>query len=221
MTISRTYSTHRCPWHDYSKPGWYYLAYETRNSIKYFGDAVKLGDDQAACRLIVNDAIAMLPERYPEIRLDTARVWPSSVHLLVQVLKHRYPARCGNFKTYEEWWIHRRTMTIPLISGFFETHSSQAINLQYGSPGQCVWKNRYGDRILEDMDAVSLVREILSGDPDGRVVAMMWGQSRVSSVVSEPITLLQALNSVVRTTRWIRPFVLDTANLERYAKPRV
>jgi hypothetical protein len=216
--ISRTFSTRRCSWHDYSTPGWYYLEFRTRKGKVIFGDEEQPTADQAECRRKLYEIASAIPDRYPEARVDTLRVLPASAHLLVHVLTHRNQGCCLNFATYDDWWNHRRTMTVPLLAGFFETHSGISINELHGTPGQRVWEGRFGDRILEDEYAATLIRDVLRGDPEGRIATMLMNRNHkreCDTLTSWPMML----DTIVRTRDWIRPYIVDTTEREAYKPP--
>lgn len=218
MMISRTYSTHRCIWHDYSSPGWYYLEFRTRLGREIFGDGQDRNADQNECRSIVETVASTLPDRYPEARVDTITVLPASAHILLQVLTHRNIGHCQNFASYDEWWNHRRTMTVPLIAGYFETHTGISINTIHDTPGERVWERRFGDRILKDEYSVSLVRDLMRGDPDGRIAAMCFKSYRRGKS-NKPTLWSELLDALVRTRIWIPPFTYDPDLLASYKAP--
>jgi len=160
MTKNDQSSTKRHPDHDYSSPGWYHLTLHTHGRIDAFGSlgsgAMRLDE----CGAILGGVLDTLPERYPCARIDTVRILPDRVDLLVEIVTHRNPDGKKS-KNDPGWKKYRRTMTIPLLAGFLKTRSAIRINELRNTPGQPVWQRRYSDRVLRDKKQIAEVRSML------------------------------------------------------------
>jgi hypothetical protein len=155
-------------WHDYSSPGWYYLAFETRNRRELLGSShtIETGTILNANGEIVRAVIASTPERYPFYQTDSDFIEPNRVNLLIEIHQHRFPSRPEVFETREAWLHYRRIMGTSLIVGNIKMTSAREINTLNQSSGKSVWSDKYYDRVLYEEDVVAVVREALrKGQP--------------------------------------------------------
>jgi len=135
---------------DYSDPGVFFITICTHRGAHLFGTILngrmvtnQFGD-------IVWNVWRALPERFPQISIDTAIVMPDHFHGIVVV--HEALTKFGETEALAIPLTRgeRRKMTLPLIVGYFKMNSAKRINLKRGTEGSRVWQRNYFDRILRD-----------------------------------------------------------------------
>ncbi len=160
MTDSWGASTKRALWHDYSTPGWYHLTFHTYKHHELFSGLLSDSTEAQQHTEILQRVLVTVSEHYPCARIDTSRIQPSQLDLLIELMTHRNQVE-EPCQEYASWRYFRRTMTISLISGFVKMNSGYQINLLHKTNGQAVWQERYSDRFLKDEESVNEVRAML------------------------------------------------------------
>lgn len=175
---------------DYSDPGVYFITLCTKNRLPLFGNIV---NDTMRCSHfgdILWKIWRSLPERFPQIDVDTAIVMPDHFHGIIII--HEYHKVIPNFEmncrintAFSDFCtkndsillesdeshqqLPRRKMTLPLVVGYFKMNSAKEINLLCRTPGRQVWQRGFFDRILRDDQDYDTLSEYILTNP------LRWG----------------------------------------------
>jgi REP element-mobilizing transposase RayT len=75
--------TNRCPGHDYSAPGTYFITICTQKKIPYFGEMVNGELLLSGTGIIVRDFWLAIPDHFPNVKLDEFVIMPDHLHGII------------------------------------------------------------------------------------------------------------------------------------------
>jgi putative transposase len=163
----------RLPDYDYSEEGSYFVTLLTHGREQIFGKVINGEVNLTPAGWIVWKVLKALPERYPQIELDSAIVMPNHFHAIITInyvddrgiskvsdsdvrAIHELPLRQStevkeileekNQKEIRK--INRRRMLLPKVVGYFKMQTGKQINIIRNTPGQPVWHRNYYEHII-------------------------------------------------------------------------
>jgi REP element-mobilizing transposase RayT len=110
---------------------------------------------------LVRNVILQIPDRYPELTLDTFCVMPDHVHLLAMIDAPSDSGPRSSPEDFENWRKERRKMLLARMVGYLKMNSAKRINTWLGTPGTAVWQERYYDQVIRDHEYLRRVREYI------------------------------------------------------------
>jgi putative transposase len=73
----------RLKWHDYSKPGAYFVTICAKNRKCLFGDVKGCEVELSAIGMIAEERWKEIPQHYAEVQLDSFRIMPNHIHGII------------------------------------------------------------------------------------------------------------------------------------------
>ncbi|MCZ7558614.1 MAG: hypothetical protein M5R41_19680 [Bacteroidia bacterium] len=149
MNDTGQFNEKRLPGHDYSRPGTYHLVFEVGAHASTFGSMKKGVMTLNAYGEIFLSVLGLALQIFSCLRLDAMDIRPTSIELVVSILKWRKPLmKC--FASKDERWHYRRTMTISSFAGYLKMNSGRGINRRRKRSGTHFWALGFKDRVLKD-----------------------------------------------------------------------
>ena len=115
---------------------------------------------------VVENMWVSLPERYPDVVLDSFVVMPNHLHAIIMISVgaiHESP------DTQQQ---KRRTMTLSKVMGYLKMNAAKQINQLRNNPGCPVWQRDYYERVIRDDKELNAIREYIENNP------MQWNLDR-------------------------------------------
>ncbi len=75
--------TNRCPGHDYSAPGIYFITICTRKKLPYFGEIVNYEMLLSGTGILVRNFWLVIPDHFPNVKLDEYVIMPDHLHGII------------------------------------------------------------------------------------------------------------------------------------------
>ncbi|HOJ03729.1 MAG TPA: hypothetical protein PK916_06980 [Bacteroidota bacterium] len=160
MTSHGTISSRRCPEHDYSAPGTYYLELPVREEspplLRKRNGRITLTEEGMDVLHALGET---LHRQGRHVRLDALDVRPTVVVLLLTVLSS--PRVLRRLLLAMSAWLYRRRMAlIPLFVGHVKMNSARRINARRGTGGS-YWCEGYRDRVVYDaVEAAAMAERV-------------------------------------------------------------
>ena len=163
----------RLPDYDYSSAGAYFVTFCTQNKRCFLSEilvgaihespaeAVRL----SAAGELVHQCIRLLPERFPELKVDHFVIMPNHVHLLLRIGRER-AIRESPLQTEGNC---KRDLLGKAI-GFLKMNSSKQIHLL--DSGLSVWQRSFYEHIIRNENDYVEIWEYIENNP------LKWAQDR-------------------------------------------
>jgi REP element-mobilizing transposase RayT len=179
--------------YDYSQTGIYFITLCIHDRAQFvFGNIVGATGVSPQMELneygaIANEWIAIIPNRYQHVTVDSYIIMPDHVHMIVTVganvvgaihvgaihvgaihelpLQSLSPIPKRNGDDFETIRKQRRIMTIPKIVGFYRMNVSKRINELCKVPGKTVWQRNYFDHIIRNERSLFRIRQYIRNNP--------------------------------------------------------
>ncbi len=159
MTRNGRLSARRCPEHDYSSPGTYYLELPVREeSPPLVRNRKGRRDLTPEGRALLREVGESLHRQGAHLRLDAIDVQPLLVVLVLTVVSRPRLLR-RLLLLMSETLYQRRMALIPLFVGRLKMNSARRINRLRGREGGAYWCEGYRDRVLFDADEAAAMAE--------------------------------------------------------------
>ena len=145
--------------HDYSQSGVYFVTLCTKNRESLFGE---ISDGKIALSL-VGDMILQqwhdLPNRFPEIKLDTFVIMPNHIHgiICIKPVGALFVAPNSNDVIYQDAALNQ-------IIRAFKSITAIAGNRLLDKTGQPFWQRNYWERIILDQTELENTREYINNN---------------------------------------------------------
>lgn len=140
--------------YDYSSPGAYFLTLCSHEKQPLFGRieaglilVSPMGEIVASCW-------RALPERFPEIELDSFIVMPNHIHGIIMIARPPAIQVSG-----------RRHMLLSKVVGYLKMNTAKEINAMRGTPGRAVWQRDYFEHVIRNEQDLSMIREYIINNP--------------------------------------------------------
>ncbi len=151
--------------YDYSQAGAYFVTICTHRRACLFGDVVDDDVELNALGRIVMTTWESLPGRYPQITLDAFVIMPNHVHGIIMIEDGERPVGAIHELPLRNTRYRRRTMTLPLVVGYFKMNASKQINRTRLTPGAPVWQRNYYEHIIRGDDDLGRIRAYIALNP--------------------------------------------------------
>ncbi len=140
--------------YDYSQPGAYFVTLVSYQRFPLFGNITEQEMTLNQFGKSVKVYWGKIPDRYPNIQLDTFIIMPNHLHGIINIDLHvgagLKPARKRNH--------------LSEIIRSFKTFSAREINELRGLTGVPVWQRNYYEHIIRDDEELSEIREYISSN---------------------------------------------------------
>ncbi|KAF0109799.1 MAG: hypothetical protein FD147_2070 [Chloroflexi bacterium] len=159
--------------YDYSSEGGYFVTLVAYQRERIFG-TIQNGEIQLTpAGQIVWGVWNSLPDRYPQIELDTAVVMPDHFHAIITVRAiHESPQQYGSPRQYgspQQYELPpqepRRRMLLPLVIGYLKMNTAKQINIIRQTPGVPVWQRNYYEHIIDYDREYDNIAEYIDTNP--------------------------------------------------------
>lgn len=151
-------SSHRYHNSDYTEEGSYFITFNTKNHICYFGMVKKLEMELNKNGHILNQLIVEIPDRFPFIELDTFVIMPNHIHLLLTIYQ-------SNSELVVEMNNKVKFMdkkSIPRIIRWLKGRFSFEIRNSFPSFS---WQTNYHDHIIRNKKSYEIIKNYIDNNP--------------------------------------------------------
>jgi REP element-mobilizing transposase RayT len=156
--------------YDYSSGGSYFVTICTHHRECLFGEVVDGDIRLNGAGLCVETICNSLPQRYPDIEVDSLVVMPNHLHFVIVISGnvgsiHELPAAEDQRAIHESPLQGRRKMTLSKVVGYLKMNTGKRINELRDNAGAPVWQRNYYEHIIRNDDDLANIRRYIAENP--------------------------------------------------------
>jgi len=155
---------------DYSRRGYYFVTFATRDLESLFGVCENGKVELSEYGRIAQEEWLKTAQIRPEVKLDAFVIMPNHIHGILAIggnLPEGAVLRADREleQETEESQSGPKSGSIGAIIGQFKSVVSKRINALRGTPGEAVWHRNYYERIIRDEAGLERVRQYIIANP--------------------------------------------------------
>lgn len=143
----------RCPGHDYSAPGGYFITLCTSDRQPLLGDIRDGVVYLSGIGRLIEEEWRAVAVALPDVALDASVIMPDHMHAIIWIVAPT------------DGEPQAAATSLPRMMQRFKSISTIRVNGLRGTPGARLWHRSYHDRIIRDEAALHLMRRYIFNNP--------------------------------------------------------